>query len=294
MKNKILIYAFSLLALSSCILPKKYNVLAEKETTFNNTVDSLNDQISALKTNLSTEQDARISLEQDTIKLAREYKILNYKYLNNISGGTSDATRFVRRIDDARQEITTLRKRIDEYERKIKYQEISITNFNNLVTTFIMSFPNDGIKMKSYNDRIVLTIDDALLFEPGGYMLTVESADLISYLASFLARNKEIKALIVSNTDPSDTLNANDVFSNNDVDSTAVNAKNIIAPSTNFEAWELSVKRSTEILREIFKNKSVIQSNVTAAGKGCSSPVTTKTDDYSKSQNRRTEIILTK
>lgn len=288
MKKGAFIYVVLLLTLNSCILPKKYNELATKETTFNTTVSSLNTKITALETELSKTQEARIKLEQDTIRLTKDYKILNYKYLNNISGGTSDATRFIRQLDDTRQEVASLRKRIDYYERDIKFKEIALTNFKNIVTTFIMSFPNDGIKMKTYDDKIILTIDDALLFEPGGYMLTVESADLISFIASFLARNKDIKALIVSNTDPSDSLNP--VLVDTDTSDVEV-ATSMVNP---LESLELSVKRSTEIIREIFKNKSVDKSNVTAAGKGGSNPVTKKTDDYSKALNRRTEIILTK
>ncbi|MFI3267963.1 MAG: hypothetical protein R3Y51_04505 [Rikenellaceae bacterium] len=294
MKKGILIYILAILTLNSCVLPKKYTELEKKETTFNTTLDSLNEQIATLKTNLASEQSSRISLEKDTIKLIQEYKILNYKYINSISGGTSDATRFIRQIDDARQEITTLRKRIDIYERDKRLKETSITSFKNLVTTFIMSFPNDGIKMSTFEDRIVLTFDDALLFEPGGYMLTIESADLVSYISSFLARNKDIKALIISNTDPSDTLSETAEVYTESTATSDTNLEGIIVPSTNFEAWELSVKRSSEIIREIFKNKSVVQSNITAAGKGGANPVTTKTDDYSKSLNRRTEIILTK
>lgn len=260
-----------LTTLTSCVLPKKYNELAQKATKFDATTAELNSKISTLEAELAKEKDARIKLEQDTIKLLGRYKNLDHRFKNNVTGGTSDAARLTRQVDDTKKQISDFRRRIDEYEKQTKAQEIAINDFRDLVTAFIMSFPSEGIKMSAENDKIRLTIDDALLFEPGGHLLTIESADLISYIASFLARNKDIVATIVSNTDPSDT-----------------KADNY------FEAWELSVKRSAEITREIFKNVNVKKENIIAAGRGPSLPVSSAKDELSKSKNRRTDIILTK
>lgn len=274
-------YILIILLLNSCITPSKYNELKKRSNIHDYNIEKLHDEIDKLDNLNRSQSNIIIKLIQDTIKLSKKYEILDHRYNDNIEGGSSNIVHMSRQTDNARKEIIALRRNIDQYQKDIKRKEFEFNEFRDLVYSFLMSFSNEGIKMISNGDAgtIRLIVDDALLFEPGGYLLTVESGNLVSYIASFLGRNKDIITTIVSNTDKSDSIvNKVDTISNKDIN----------------ESLELSAKRSIEISREILKNEYVSPDKIITSGRNSSNPVTNNTDELSKSKNRRTEFILSR
>lgn len=273
MKPYILILLVASMFLVSCIMPHKYNQLSENYRNSDLTITALKKTVDSFSTSLTAEKDARIKLVQDTIRLNGAYRNMVSKYRSNLSGGSADATRLMRQLDDNRRILTEYRKRIDDYEKEYSSKELDLRDFRTLVNNFLMSIPSEGIRMSVESGNIVLSIDDALLFEPGGYMLTVESADLLASLSNFFANNPDVKVLVVGNTAPEDSKTAETSISDD---------------------LDLSTKRAAEIVRQMLKNKSLKDTNVIAAGRGASNIVTGDSSEVSKSKNRRTELILTK
>lgn len=267
MRNIVLLILAVGLLFSSCIMPKKYSTLADKYSSSDAVISSKQKTIDSFTNSLALEKDARMKLIQDTLRLSKSYNSLVQRYHDNQMGGSADATKFIRQIDDNRKMMTEYKMRLDDLEKQIKLRELELNDFRMLVSSFLYSIPSEGVKLSVQNDKILLSIDEALLFEPKGYMLTVESAEIILYIANFLAKNPDISAMVVGHTDNSLSLD---------------------------ESWDVSVKRASEIVKEMFKNKSVIQKNVIAAGRGSSHPLKTDDSAISKLENRRTEIVLTK
>ena len=57
--------------------------------------------------------------------------------------------------------------------------------------------------------------------------------------------------------------------------------------------WDLSVKRSTSIVKILLKNKNLDPKRIIAAGRGEFLPIDTSDSKEGRAKNRRTEIILT-
>ena len=57
--------------------------------------------------------------------------------------------------------------------------------------------------------------------------------------------------------------------------------------------WDLSVKRATSVVKIIVENSKVNPTRLTAAGRGEYVPVAPNTTKEGRTENRRTEIILT-
>lgn len=272
MKKGVILLLVSIFVLPSCIVTqKKFTSLNSSYTELEATNTRNKTTIDSLTKALAVEKDARMKLIQDTIRLYKSHAELYIKYRNNLTGGSADASKLLRQADDNKNLMNEYKRQLDALERDKRIKEMDVRDFRVLINNFLMTIPSEGMNMSAVDDHMVtITIEDMLLFEPGGNMLTKESEEPLANLADFFARNPDLNVIIACNVDSTD------------------------GEGDRQEKLEISVERATAIIQQLLLNSDVLPSKLTAAGRGDSMPLTLGENEEEKSKNRRTEIIISK
>ena len=133
------------------------------------------------------------------------------------------------------------------------------------------SFEGKGLTVQQKNGKVYVSMENKLLFNSGSWAVGSEGKKAVVELGKVLGDNPEIAVLIEGHTD-------DDAF---------------IASGLIADNWDLSTKRATSIVAILSENKKINKENLTAAGKGEFSPLSSNATADGKSKNRRIEIILT-
>ncbi|MFT6972514.1 MAG: chemotaxis protein MotB, partial [Roseivirga sp.] len=169
-------------------------------------------------------------------------------------------------VDLAKREI-----RVVELEKIIADKEAAVQALKNKVTTALLNFNEDELKVEVRNGKVYVSLAEQLLFQSGSIQVDQKGVNALKQLAGAIKSNPDINIMVEGHTD-------NVQFS-----------KKVQYMSDN---WDLSVLRATSIVR-ILTDGGVSPTAITASGKGESSPLVANDNPENKAKNRRTEIILT-
>ena len=116
---------------------------------------------------------------------------------------------------------------------------------------------------------VMISIADDMLFNTGSHRLNAKADNVLKKLAD------------VINSEPS-----LDVMVEGHTDSRTINTVNIA------DNWDLSVLRSTSVVRKLQSKYNVAPEKLIAAGRSSYQPIATNDSAENRSKNRRTKIII--
>lgn len=116
---------------------------------------------------------------------------------------------------------------------------------------------------------VMISIADDMLFNTGSHRLSAKADNVLKKLAD------------VINSEPS-----LDVMVEGHTDSRTINTVNIA------DNWDLSVLRSTSVVRKLQSKYNVAPEKLIAAGRSSYQPIATNDSAENRSKNRRTKIII--
>ena len=158
---------------------------------------------------------------------------------------------------------------LDELKRKMARQD-SITNrLNKILRDALLGFKSDELSVEIKNGKVYVSMSDKLLFKSGSATVEAKGVSALKVLADVLNKNTDIDILIEGHTDSIPIKTA--LYNDN---------------------WDLSVARSTSIVRTLTTDYKVPPTRLTASGKGEFSPRSKNSTPEGRASNRRTEIIL--
>ncbi|MDP3558671.1 MAG: OmpA family protein [Bacteroidota bacterium] len=179
-------------------------------------------------------------------------------------------------LENKSKELEKKEKNLKEKDQKLKelqsllQKQDSILNaLNNTIKNALLGFKSDEFAVVMKNGKVYVSLSDKLLFKSGNASVEDKGKDAIKKLSEVLNKNTDIDIAIEGHTD-------------NVPIKTAVYKDN----------WDLSVARSTNIVRMICDEFGVDSKRVTASGKGEFFPVATNETPEGRAKNRRTEIVL--
>ncbi len=296
--NKLLsVLAF--LFLFSCVSSKKFNQLNGNYQDCQKTVQSLKEQVQSLETK-NTELQSKINkqikdIEQltgglkETAQNLEEIKSANdrlkqfnadlEKQLNSLKTGSSEEiSRLMSKLQEAqsdiqkREEILAQRtQRLQELEEILKQKDDAVKQLKQKVMDALLGFNNKGLTIQEKNGKVYVSLDEQLLFKTGQWVVDPKGQQALSNLAEVLAQNPDINVMVEGHTDNVPMKGSGEVKDN----------------------WDLSVMRSTAVIRILLKNKDVDPKRITSAGHGEFFPIDDANTPEARQKNRRTEIILT-
>lgn len=148
----------------------------------------------------------------------------------------------------------------------------SIANaLKNKVIDALLGFGSDELSVEQKGAKVYVKLEEKLLFKSGSFTVNPKGQKAIRKLAKVLEQNEDINVMIEGHTD-------------NLPYSSSGNLK---------DNWDLSVKRSTSVLRILLEGTTIDPQRITAAGRSEYLPVEAEDTKEARQKNRRTEIILT-
>jgi chemotaxis protein MotB len=129
---------------------------------------------------------------------------------------------------------------------------------------------NDGdIDVKIDHTVVMISVADSLLFRSGSYTVSSKAHSLLSKLADVIQAEPSIDVMIEGHTD-----------------SKGIHTETIV------DNWDLSVKRSTAIVRVLQNKYKVDPARLIPSGRSSYVPLTDNSTYKNRARNRRTNIII--
>jgi len=250
--------------LSSCVSQKKYT---ELEGNFNKKSQELVDTKADLM-KCRIENEGKISsLEQQVIDLRKD-KEKTLEYVDNLTVLSKSAS------DNIKETLAQMGKK-DEY---ITYIQKAITRKDsiNIALGFKLKkvlkdgFHDEDIQVDVEKTVVYISIADKLLFKSGSATISNNAKDVLGKVAEVIAAQPDLEVMVEGYTDN----------------------KKVISNASIKDNWDLSVKRSTSVIRVLQNDFNIDPARLVAAGRSEYKPLESNDTVEGRARNRRTRIVL--
>lgn len=140
----------------------------------------------------------------------------------------------------------------------------------NLDNTLIAEGEEDDIQIDIDETVVMITVSDKLLFKSGSARVNPKADNLLERLAGVINSEPAMEVMIEGHTD-SQTVKPGSYVKDN---------------------WELSVERSTAVIRKLQQDFGVAPEKLIAAGRSSFHPLTEEETKEAFAKNRRTRIVI--
>ncbi|WP_442267691.1 OmpA family protein [Tenacibaculum sp. ZS6-P6] len=264
--KKIVLFLSAAVLLASCASSKELEALKAKH-------EQTKDELATVKTNLTKclvekekYQDRSKDLEGriDELRKDKENTIQQVENLTVLTKGAND---------NIKETLAQLSKK-DKYINKIRAAASKKDSLNLVVAFHLKKELQDGIddqdiEVNVEKTVVFISISDKLLFKSGSYTITDKASKVLQKVATVVNGQPEMDVMIEGHTDD-----------------TPINTAAVK------DNWDLSVKRSTAIVRELQSKYNVAPSRLIAAGRSSFLPLAPNDTPANKAKNRRTKIII--
>ena len=154
-------------------------------------------------------------------------------------------------------------------EAKSKSDSLNVALTNKLTRSLSREELKD-VDVKVLKGVVYISLNDNMLYKSGSYEISPAAAATLSKIAKIITDYKDYEVLVEGNTD------------------------NVPIRQTNIRNnWDLSALRASSVVQELQNKYGVNPSRLTAGGRGEYNPVADNETPEGRSQNRRTQIIIT-
>ena len=264
--KRLVLFLSATFLLVSCASNKELEALKTKH-------EQTKDELLTVKNNLTKclvekekYEDRSKDLESRVTELKRD-KENSIQQVENLTVLTKGAN------DNIKETLSQLSKK-DKYINKIRAAATKKDSLN-LVVAFHLKkelqqgIDDEDIEVNVEKTVVFISISDKLLFKSGSYTITNEASKVLQKVATVVNAQPEMDVMVEGHTD------------NTPMSTAAVKDNS-----------DLSVKRSTAIVRELQSKYAVAPQRLIAAGRSSFIPLAPNDTPANKSKNRRTKIII--
>ena len=259
----------SLLALTilsvSCVSKKKY---VELENNYNDTRSELQ-KTQVEKQEIEAKYAAiedRVASYNAKISSLTETNDARLQKFENVVLSKNDKEKMKLALANVdKQELAQARTLEDSMNLAISYNLKK-----NIDNSLIAEGEEDDIQIDIDETVVMITISDKLLFNSGSYRVNPKANNLLERLASVINSEPALEVMVEGHTD-------------------AQTVKNGAAVKDN---WDLSVERSTAVIRILQDKYGVAPEKLIAAGRSSYHPLTENDTKDGRATNRRTRIVI--
>ncbi|MFK7807008.1 MAG: flagellar motor protein MotB [Saprospiraceae bacterium] len=286
MKSTINILCFLSLCLllSSCMSKKKVTAMKmdyEKQLEVaNKDLAKCGQDLNGYMSKLSTCEQARATAE-NTAKLRDEQmadlraQLADAKKVRDQQlSQVGDLTVLSQSANDNIKETLGQLEKKDKYIQLLQAAKTKADSINLALAVNLKGVLKDGIEDEDVEIKVDKTVvfvnlSDKMLFQSGSYNLTSKASDVLGKIAQIIKSRPGIEVLVEGYTD-------NVPIKNSCID----------------DNWDLSVKRSTSVVRVLKDSYGVDPNKLIAAGRGEYNKLASNDTAEGRSMNRRTRIII--
>jgi len=240
----------------------EYTISEKKECE--NTNSNLTYEVAVLKTLIN-------QLKEDTTAMGRRIRIVE----RNLDKTKSDYDELLKSFTDQSVSKNALlaekESRLNELQSILDQKDAEVKALKNKVADALKGFEDKGLLVHEKEGKVYVSLDNELLFASGSWNIDRRGIEALTELGIVLAGDKGINVVIEGHTDNVPYNGSGNVKDN----------------------WDLSVMRSTSVVKEILKNKDINPQRLTASGRSQFVPIDADDTKEARAKNRRTEIILT-
>ncbi|WP_432708378.1 OmpA family protein [Pedobacter sp.] len=267
MKHTFLGLAVLLLlsSLTSCVVlsPKKYKALLARQ-------DSLNMGLSESQLKGNNLESTIKKLRKDTADLGQELSKLKAKYAEMDGNYTKLRNNSSSEISKLSGDLKAREQRLKEVEEVLRKRDAATNQLKEKLQSALLGFTQSGLSVDIKNGKVYVSLMDKLLFPSGSIIIDEKGKQALKELAKVLKQQPEINIAVEGHTDSQKIKNLGQIKDN----------------------WDLSVLRSTSVVRYLTEVEKVESVRMTATGKGEFQPLADNSNADSRSKNRRIEIVL--
>ncbi|MFI5451039.1 OmpA family protein [Pedobacter sp. UC225_61] len=267
MKNTFLALAIFLFAstISSCVIlsPKKYKALLAKQ-------DSLSTGWTESQLKNESLEQLIARLKTDTTNLSGQLNDLKSQYAEMDANYTKLRSNSSNEINKLSDDLKKREQRLKEVEEVLRKRDEATNQLKAKLQQALLGFTKNGLTVEIKNGKVYVSLTDKLLFPSGSIIIDEKGKQALTQLASVLKQQPEINIAVEGHTDSQKINNLGQIKDN----------------------WDLSVLRSTSVVRFLTDEQKVESVRMTATGKGEFQPLGPNTTAEGRSKNRRIEIVL--
>jgi len=263
MKKLILFSASALLLLSSCVSKKEYAALEAKHKE---TQDLLNTATVKLNSCLADKaaELARVKELQDRLA---DMKSNNEALIQSTKDMTVLTTKGAENLEKSLESLK-------EKDLKISRLQDALTKKDSVTLALVTSLKkevglnDEDIEINVEKSVVFISLSDKLLFKSGSYNITERAKEILGKVATVINGKPNFEAMVEGHTD------------------NVPYRKGVL-----LDNWDLSVKRSTSIVRAL-QELGVKPEQLIAAGRGDHLPLVPNDTAENRATNRRTKIYI--
>ncbi len=249
--------------LTSCVSKKEYMALEEKQKE---TQDLLNTATVKLNSCLSDKAAALARVDAMKEQLA-DLRKANQDLIDTKGNLTTLTQKGAENLEKSLESLK-------EKDLKISRLQDALTKKDSVTLAIVTSLKkavgiNDpDIEVNVEKGVVFISIADKLLFKSGSYNVTTKAKDVLAKVAKVIQSKPDFEAMIEGHTD------------------SRTYSKGVLVDN-----WDLSVKRSTSIIR-VLQELGVNPSQLIAAGRSSYVPLAENDTAENRAKNRRTRVVV--
>ena len=268
MKTKTLfVYSLILtLGLGSCVSKKKFKALSAENAQNLEKYSKCDLEYAKLKSTM----DVRLEQIEDLKKQVEDYKKINEKQVNQVGDLTVLTHQANKNIDATLSQLEKKDKYIQMLQAaKTKTDSINLALAVNLKSALKEGLDDKDVEVNIDKTVVFINLSDKMLYKSGSAELTPKANEVLKKIAQIIDSRKDLEVMVESHTD-----------------------NNPIKNGCMQDNWDLSVKRSTSVVRALEKNHKINPAKLIAAGRGEFAPISSNASSEGRALNRRTRIII--
>lgn len=282
--QKITFILLSAVVLSSCVAKKKYaelqsqldavnsdlNKRGEMVNDYKNQVRDLEQKLAEDKKLANSKMESReqqISSLNSQIEDLKKQRDSQMKTVGDLTVLTQQASN---NVDKTLQQIAQK----DQYISALRNAKNKSDSLNLALAVNLTGMLSDGINDEDIDVKIdktvvMINISDKMLFKSGSAQISSRAGGVLAKIAKIIESRPDLEVMVEGYTD-----------------------NNPIRTSSLKDNWDLSVIRSTSVVRTLQEDYGVNPNRLIAAGRGEYNTLASNATPEGKAINRRTRIIL--
>jgi chemotaxis protein MotB len=256
--KKMVIAVAVLASLTSCVSKKQYASLEAKNKEIQDLLNTC-----TVKLNSCLEEKAGLTATVAGLKDQNQGLISTTKDMTVLS--TKGAQNIEKALETIKEKDLKISRMQDALTKK---DSVTLALVTSLKSSVGISDPD--IEVNVEKGVVFISIADKLMFKSGSYIVSDRAKEILGKVAKVVNDKPTFECMVEGHTD-------NVPFTGNAI---------------LLDNWDLSVKRSTAIIRVLTRDLRVNPAQLIAAGRGEFIPLVANDSEENKAKNRRTRIVV--
>lgn len=264
--SKLMLLAVLAFTMSACVSKKKYTALEDDRNKVEDELSVCVREKQTLENELNTVKNS-LTLREEQLADVKEQRD---KQLTQVEGLTELSTTATKGINETLAQLEGK----DRYIRllqaaKSKTDSLNLALAVNLKTVLKDGIEDEDVEVQVDKTVVFVNLSDKMLFTSGSATITNKADDVLAKIAAIVQSRPGVEVMVEGYTDSQPI--STDCIKDN---------------------WDLSVKRSTSVVRALQTKHGVDPDRLIAAGRGQYNALASNDTAEGRATNRRTRIII--